>query len=356
IFFVFIGFFSVFYNMFIRKKVDVTAMGRSGLRTLSFRERLAESLIYVAGCAASLILAVLSYTACLSQIFHGYRGQEAVEAFTDGGNIITRISFFLGLLEDYVFGGMFKSLLLLFIVLIVIIQIVGKILDNTSGARVSLSVNISDSMKKVQLVMPSICILLLSVICYFLVVAKTALLLGATSNRYEMPVYGIIIMLVFMGLDFVLQECLMMLVKKKYKFIKMASFVCISILLLVVDIKGILLDENVLFLYPEAEERVTYAKENSDIPVIIMFNDSTPDNVWRLTDQILSYPEAYYVSEGNTEEITDETIISAEKLIVYAADHDNKEALLQMIVDSNESLEQVTERYSEEMWTMYVVE
>jgi hypothetical protein len=373
IFFVFIGFCVVFYNMFLR---NITAselrFERSGIghnkgyakgdeNYVSFKKRLTESLIYVTSCAFSLVLAVLSYTACLSQIFHGYRGKEAMEAFSDSENIITRISFFAGLINDYLFSGMFRYLLLLIIIFIIVIQVMRKRLDNRSGSigNVSLSVKLTDTVENVDSIRVSLLVLVVTTVLYFLTVSKTALLLGDTSNRYEMPVYPIILMLMFMAFYFILNGCMMISVRNNYKQIRIFAFVITSIMFITIDIKGLIVDKNVLFLYPEAQERLEFAAEKAadgDVAVI-MYNEATPDNVWRLTDQILQYDKAYYVSEGNTDAISDIEVTSAESLVVYAASSDNQQEMLDMLQEVNPNIDSCTLMYTvDEIWTVYYLE
>ena len=179
---------------------------------------------------------------------------------------------------------------------------------------------------------------------YFLVVSKTALLLGNTSNRYEMPVYGLILlMIVFMARD---------VIRHGTKYRRQAAFLLI-LLAVFLTAKGLFLDRNVLFLYPEDESRIAYAKQNSDIPVIIMYHDQTPDNVWRLTDELLEYPQMYFMSQADQDQITDQTITTARKLLVYAADYDTQKESLQTVLDSNPNLTGYSIVSKKDMWTLY---
>ena len=71
-----------------------------------------------------------------------------------------------------------------------------------------------------------------------------------------------------------------------------------------------------------------YVKENSDVPVIVFYNESSPDNVWRLSDELMEFPEIYLASQENREKITDEKLTKSDRLLVYVADHEDKEECL----------------------------
>ncbi|MCH4190999.1 MAG: hypothetical protein LKF52_01740 [Butyrivibrio sp.] len=306
IFFFFIG---VFYTLWI--------LVTEGAREHQHKKALKDALVYVASCATALMLAVVSYPASAVHIFRGYRGKEAAAEFASAGNFGQRAEFFLGLLNRDVFGGCFYILVALLIISMVIYRI-----------------RIRTEMKMV----------LTAVTGYFLVVSKTALLLGNTSNRYEMPVYGLILLVViFMARDVILHG-------RKYRKQATVLLVFLSVFL---TMKGLFLDRNVLFLYPEDESRIAYAKENRDVPVIIMYHDQTPDNVWRLTDELLEYPRMYFMSEANKDRITDQTIMSARKLLVYAADYDTQKESLQAILESDQNLKGYRIVSQKDMWTLY---
>ena len=70
-----------------------------------FKKDIRNGLIYVAGCAVSLGLAVVTYPAAPRHMFGGYRGGDASGSFFDIANTWMRVSFFTGLLNDYVFAG-----------------------------------------------------------------------------------------------------------------------------------------------------------------------------------------------------------------------------------------------------------
>lgn len=300
----------------------------------SMAERFGYLLVYGCGCALALIGAVALYPASFSHIFRGYRGQEAQAAFTDSSNIWERFRFFVGLADDYLLSG--------FAWLVIAISVI---------ALIGLFFFVRMKNKKDKLHIAHIRILVAATTGYFLIVAKTALLLGNTSNRYEMPIYPIILLL---AVYFIKVGIRAIVGHRKLMEIGIPTLVTFLIFILI-TVKGLVLDRNVLFLYPEDASRIAYARSvnEKDIPVVIMFNEKTPDNIWRLTDELLEYNRFFYVSEENVGEIADASINSAEEVLVYAADHENRDRILKEIEESNPNIDNIEEVSIKDMWTLY---
>ncbi len=337
IFMVMIGFFFCLWFLIL---IPVKNAAQEFLDNEKYRlgvmNRLKYVILYAMGSGVALALAVIIYPASVSHIFRGYRGQEAVTAFADSSNIVDRVQFFLGLVGKYLFSGMWGLLAAL-----------------VALAVIALFFFIRIKGEKDKLHIAHIRILAGSVTMYFLVVAKTALLLGDTSNRYEMPIYPLAILLM---VYFVRIGVRAIIGNRDYKKINLPILITF-IIFLVVDVKGLVLDQNVLFLYKEDRDRIAYASQMNDegAETVIMFNDATPDNIWRLTDELLEYDRLYYVSEANTESITDSDICGADKLLVYAADHDNRDELIKVIMECNPSFTECEEISVKDMWTLYEI-
>ena len=122
-----------------------------------------------------------------------------------------------------------------------------------------------------------------------------------------------------------------------------------------INIKGLAIDDTVLFLYREDADRIAFAREmeNAGTGVVVAYNDQTPDNIWRLSDELMEYSGLYYVNEANTEAVTDDALKDADEIIIYIADHDNKDEILSRIKDCNPSLSECTEVSTKDMWTLY---
>ncbi|MDE7283874.1 MAG: hypothetical protein K2N85_09900 [Lachnospiraceae bacterium] len=297
---------------------------------------------YGCACVISLLLAVISYPASLSHIFRGYRGTGAVSEFLDAANTGERLSFFVGLMNEYLFDGF---LWLWVIALAVMGGAVYWKLRKIRKMRESYSCT-------------AYFLLLFAVCGYFFTVSKTALLLYETSNRYQLPIYGIVMLLVITALYGLWKELNVIFdLEKGEKGSRLAAAggVVLCFLLLVGDVHGILSDK-VIFLYEENREDLVYARENAHMPVIILYNDVTPYNVWWCSQELMEYDRIYFVSEGNKERITDEFLCNSGKIIVYAADYDTKEESLQMILESNEDLGDYRLISQKSLWSVYEFE
>ena len=71
-----------------------------------------KAFIYGGSVCLGMAAAIIYYPACLGHIFSGYRGVESTQAFMDMSNTGDRIDFFVQMLNDYTFSGMFYILLL----------------------------------------------------------------------------------------------------------------------------------------------------------------------------------------------------------------------------------------------------
>ncbi len=311
------------------------------------RKDIKGGFMYVGSCALSLGLAVISYPPCLSHLFGGYRGSDASGSFLDFGNTWMRLSFFTGLFNDFVFGGALIAIVLLIFLGSLVKLTMKRPASATSSKNVTkrtVPVVTQNVTKRTVPVVPIIA-LAVGAIGYFLLASKTALLVGAASNRYEMPIYALLIFLIFLDAGYILESI------GGTKILTFAfSAVCIALLL-----KGHVADHRVLFLYPEDKEKIEYAASNSAEVAVVMFNPATPQNVWRLTDELLQYPQVFYMDEENTSPLTEPTITSASKIILYAADDDLQNEAFDNLLQSCPSVTTMSEIFTEDMWTTYEV-
>ncbi len=346
VFMVMIGFFFSLWFLFLLpkiKKKDISAVTdvmkiledeEFQRHAATFVERLKYIVFYVIGSGIALALAVLSYPSSLAHIFRGYRGKEAVSAFADASNFGDRLLFFLGLAGKYLFSGLWGIILvpvvLSLIALFFFIRIRGE-KDTVHIAQVR--------------------ILVVSVITYFLIIAKTALLLGETSNRYEMPVYPLALLL----LVYFVRVGIRAIFGNRNLLGMNIPVIITFIIFMSINIKGLAIDDTVLFLYREDADRIAFAREmeNAGTGVVVAYNDQTPDNIWRLSDELMEYSGLYYVNEANTEAVTDDALKDTDEIIIYIADHDNKDEILSRIKDCNPSLSECTEVSTKDMWTLY---
>lgn len=294
-----------------------------------------KSFIYVATCILSLGAAVLYYPASAHHMLGGYRGNEAAESFLNVRNTVKRLSFFVGLMNDYVFGGG-----LLFLLAVIVIAIIVSMVLKRKSRETATEKNASN-LRRDSGIRPDYMVLTFGTICYFLLTSKAALVLGSASNRYEMPIYGLIILLIFVAFE---KYLLLSNEKLKYSII--------SLFALVLLVKGIAFSDHILFLYSEDTEKIQYACDNADEVAIVMFNPATPYNVWRLTNELLEYKKVFYMDEENQVPITDPDICLADKIILYIADDDMQETAIQNLIDST-GISTKRHFFAEDMWNSY---
>lgn len=323
---VYLGFLTQYYYI-----VFHIFMGAGFCFLLLKNKKIRELLAYAMTCAAGLGAAIVSYPASMAHIFRGYRGTEAVSEFSDAANTAGRLRFFIGLFDDYVMNGTL-SIWLLAICLIWLAVWYRKKRRAAFGK--------TEEGGKAN---NAVGLLLFTCLGYFFTISKTALLLGETSNRYQLPVYGIMI---FLLLYFLLMPVI------RLDRISVAAGMIVIAVLLAADASA-LFSGKVFFLYEEEKAVMEYVKENKEVPVVVFYNEASADNVWRLSDELMEFPRIYLASQGNEEPITDESITESDSLLVYVADYDNDEGCLENLLRSNEKLSGYEKIAEKGLWTLY---
>lgn len=297
-----------------------------------------DCILYAAVVIGSLVAAVLSYPACLGHIFRGYRGTEAMGAFFDPGNTWGRLNFFVGLLNEYAFGGLLFVLILVLAVLAITAWALQRLkrsaLQSESGIRGQKPSEISkpsaDAAKEQAvgfweryriLWIPAAASL-----GYFAVVTKTALLTAEEANRYQIPIYGMLLLLAVI--------LFLMLVRKaggKKCFARKG--ICGAVLAFLIfltcgQIYG-LLDGKVLFLYEEDAENIAFARQNADEPIIYFYNPALMWMIWDDSLELMQYDQIYFVNLADTSALEAEWLAQEDRVLVYAARTDTSAAALE---------------------------
>lgn len=274
---------------------------------------------------AAFVLAYLTYPSCLGQMFRGQRGAQATENFFNLSNTFERICFFLDLMNGYVFGYLFFVILLAAVALAVRVYRRGGWTERR------------ESMPDEARFGAAFWMLLFAVTGYFLTVSKTALLLGNTSNRYQLPVYGIIVFLVFCFCRKLWRQAVSLstvggadgdrktpglfnfLIKHRKYTERAALLFC-----LVFIATGYLCAE-VVFLYPRAAEETALAREQAaaDVPVVYVYNPGEEWCIWAVADVLMEYDRVYFVSAGSEEIIKDPAIANADEVVAYLPLYDD---------------------------------
>ena len=274
---------------------------------------------YAAMIAGGLLLAVMSYPACLSHIFRGYRGTEAQDAFFDLSNIWMRLSFFTNLLNGYLLAGTFFSVLLIILLLFLTYQYNHKPFifhDNQMTAKRRMFY-----------------LTLITITGYFLIVAKTALLNAEEAIRYEMPVYGLIILLCVI----LLYHFLFNIGKEGQNRIREIVFSVIMLIVLASQIFA-LSNNKVLFLYEDDKENYKWAKEHANEPIVYIYSDTNKWMIWDESEELMQYKDIYFINMEHSQIKTDERLKNANEIYVYAARTPQSENIMKMLIKENNKL------------------
>ena len=297
-----------------------------------------DCILYAAVVIGSLVAAVLSYPACLGHIFRGYRGTEAMGAFFDPGNTWGRLNFFVGLLNEYAFGGLLFVLILVLAVLAITTWALQRLkrsaLQSESGIRGQKPSEISkpsaDAAKEQAIGFWEryriLWIPAAASLGYFAVVTKTALLTAEEANRYQIPIYGMLLLLAVI--------LFLMLVRKaggKKCFARKG--ICGAVLAFLIfltcgQIHG-LLDGKVLFLYEEDAENIAFARQNADEPIIYFYNPALMWMIWDDSLELMQYDRIYFVNLADTSPLEAEWLAQEDRVLVYAARTDTSAAALE---------------------------
>lgn len=272
------------------------------------KESRKEAFIYAGSVLAGLAVSVLAYPACLRHIFRGYRGTEAQDAFFDLSNIGDRLTFFFDLTNEYVFGNMLIVLLLCLILLALTVRVMQKRFVFSNSKKLSLE------------------LLLIVSGGYFFVVAKTALLNAEEAIRYEMPIYGLLMVLVVVGLG----ECLAFFENEKNKKALSVVFAGIICLTLVGEIAG-LAQGKVCFLYSEDKENIAWAGDHRDEAVVYIYNPANKWMIWDEAGELMQYEQIYFVSSEHETVMADERLAEEDVVYVYVMRGEDGERTLQSL-------------------------
>ncbi len=315
------------------------------------RKKIKELLGYIAACGAGLLGAVLYYPSSLSHIFRGYRGVEAVDEFSDMSNTVERLRFFYGLFDDYMMNGALSWWALA----ICLLAVTASYRKKRSGVRS-------------RFFTPPIALMLFACAGYFFTVSKTALLLGETSNRYQLPIYGILLFLILYSVWELSVEGMFtgrspisrsLVGQSPVDTTSMGRIPVEQIGALVLALALVLMDGmalkdgRVFFLYEEEKKVMEFVRSHEDAAVIVFYNDASPDNVWRLSDELMEYERVFLASQGNQAPISDEVIIGSGSLLAYVADHEDKEGCLERLLEAAPLLSEYHVVAEKGLWTLY---
>ena len=274
------------------------------------------SYIYAITVIAGLLSAVLSYPASLRHIFRGYRGTEAMGAFFDMNNLSDRMGLFVGLIDDYVLNRTFYILLLIILLAYVQVRFMNK--------RVS----------------PNLCFGLsfITAVGYFAIVMKTALMNYEEAVRYEMPIYGLLIILIVVSLySLITNTSPVTEGDSRGGQVQRLLVGVILAITLVMQFKG-LYDGKVLFLYPEEKSEKEFATEHKDDVIIYVYDN---DNKWKMWDnahELEQYNRIYCIEMNHEGGIDNRELLKTKHAYAYVMRYDAGKQLIHRFITDNPNL------------------
>ena len=284
---------------------------------------------YAVSQGIALGLAVLTYPSCLGQMFRGQRGAQATANFFDVSNTIGRVRFFVDLMDRYVCGRLFWGLLSVILLSAII-----------AGWRIRKASYVTGRRDDGRRLGAEYFILLFAIIGYFLTVSKTALLLGETSNRYQLPVYGIIVLLAFAAVRELWCQMSGMAENPQSAWPVLRDNcrknvgICVALICMLAGLLSAWREE-VIFLYPEDSEQTAFAQEcaGKGIPVIYFYQTGDEWCIWSVANELFAYPQVYFAAAGSEGVISEEKIQNADALVVYLAAGADEKKNLQRVWD-----------------------
>lgn len=265
-------------------------------RLKRFKSNVWGMLKYFGTLLVAGVLGVVLYPACLGHVNSGYRGVQVKSYLFDFSDIPERLNFFNGLIDKYVFSGIFYIFALGTVLLILTAFVINR---KKQGKEIKIK--------------EFVCFVFVPVLGYYLVSAKSSLIGEESMMRYQLPIYSLVCLtfglIIIVCIDIILNSSI---AKKICK-------ICVFLLFFGFMVSG-LISKNVFFLYPEQEYMEETAKEYSDDVCIYIYNNENSHNfMWNDFSQLAQFDEIYYLSSENLSPIEEEKINEADKLFVYVS-------------------------------------
>jgi len=280
-------------------------------------------------------LCYVFYPAWPAQMFKGQRGAQATGNFIDISNTWSRIVFFAEKVNRIGFGGLLWIIILVFVIAVIVCKLKSKGASQTKQV-------ITSQMKIVFG-------LIITGVCYFLVVSKTGLMLGDSSIRYQMPVLGVIyVALVGIAVgycrDAIAQKCIY------------------GALIVLIACNAIgAASGNVSFLYEEEAEHREILDGYSDATIMYAFDPDPTQTwcVWASTDELIRGDGVYFSAGDKTGEISDmdtEVIGSNDQIILYVDSAVDETEVMHKITAINPKISTLTPLFTHRFCEVYVCE
>lgn len=307
--FVYLGFMTQYYFMIYQFFLTFAICMVLLVETKSLK----KPFVYGISAVIPLIFAYFTYPACLGQMFKGQRGAQATSSFFDISNTWERLKVFADLTNDYLFQGTLP-----FFALMIVLTWCYLVWEQSKKSE-------KNTLVSEEFILTGI--MLFTVVGYLLAVSKTALLLGDSSVRYILPIFGLLF-IVIIRICLNIQE---RIEGKKY----ISRFVLVMLAIILLGNGYSIMRSDVLFLFPEGSQKVEYAKEHVDIPVIYIYSSANSWCIWESSNELFEYPEVFFVSDSTETPIEDIKVQEGKELLVYIHTLGDTSKQLERVLESN---------------------
>ncbi len=304
------------------------------------RKNIMRMVIYGVCMLVGILLAVRTYPASLSHIFAGYRGEGVLNELNLTG-FVGRIRFFSGMLNEFAAGNMLAWIFVGLVITVIAFVILAIKSWKTTGEK-----------EKLEWYWYGMGLVCCVVSC--LVLMKISLYVYGAGCRFFFPVLAL--MIPMMGC-FVLNTAESIATKYATKScykLKVVAGIVLCMLIVLPYVKGHI-DDKILFLYEGEEEKVAFAEEYKEYPLVLLCDRDNMHRTWYIANQIWPFHNVFYTDYDHimVDTFDEPTIQSADKLVVYM---DAPEEVVKKLVDINPNLETYTLVRHDPFYYIYLLE
>ena len=304
------------------------------------RKHMVRMLIYGASMLMGIGLAILTYPACLGHMFGGYRGTGVLNELNLTG-FGGRIRFFGNMLNEFAAGNLLGLILLCLAIALVLF-----------GVLIKKNWKTTDEIQHREWYWHGMGLVCCIASC--LILMKISLYVYGAGCRFFFPVLAL--MIPWMGC-FTLKMIQEMLSNSSLQPLKKNGLlVCVMACLFVVlpYVKGHL-DNKILFLYEDDAQKVAFAEEYKEYPLVLLCDRDNMHRTWYICNQIWPFHNIFYTDYEHImlDSFDEPTIQSADKLVVYM---DAPEEVVQKLVDENPNLDKYTLIRHDPFYYIYLLE
>lgn len=293
-----------------------------------FCRRIKDGFIYGCSMLIALAMAAITWPVCKFHILKGYRGKGAVEQLFNFKDYYSRFRFYLTYLNDQIFGKMLPLFLIVF-VLGIAFFIMKFVRASKNGSKFDL--------KGRSIRFRGIVFLSIVSILDFVVISQIGLQAGEASCRHVFSAYALFLVLIPIGTYEVLRNLCLMFLRLRSNQVAMAG---VGVAILLVVISGYI-NKQVVFAYEGEKVAIEYAEEHPDAKVVVFQKDNGMYD--SRIQEFVKYPQVYFASVNDYSTAIDDTVSSADELLVYVSNEgDYEKDCFESIYEQNPKITSAT--------------